>query len=78
MVLRMKTYRELKEFLNSLNEEQLSADVSVIIVPTYRCENPKDMDDYETYGEFFEMQNFGIAKESSILDNGHPYLVTCT
>lgn len=73
----MKTYRELKEFVNSLNEEQLNDEVSIVIVPRFRCTEPKNMDDYENYGEFFEMQNFGIAKESSILMDGHPYLVTC-
>jgi hypothetical protein len=62
--------------LETLTEEQLDSDISIAVVPSFRCANPETMSDCETYGEFFEMENFGISSDSFVLDDGHPYLVT--
>ena len=54
------TYKELKEKLDKLTEEQLMTDVTIF-----------DTVERQFYGGI----DFGITDESDVLDAGHPYFI---
>lgn len=52
------TWRELRDKLNSLTDEQLDTDVTIA----------------DASGEFHPMDSFAITDETDVLDAGHPYI----
>lgn len=70
------TFRELREFLDTLDEGQLDCDVTVGVV-AQGSESDKDRDDQELFlrtAEFYACDIWGATIDCDILDNGHPYL----
>lgn len=56
----MKTYQDLKKFINSLSEEQLQKDIAFV----------------DNQDEYYSVKLKGeVEGEDDVLDESHPYLI---
>jgi hypothetical protein len=72
------TFRELKEFLGTLTEEQLDCDVVIGVVDSDVVSGVgadlEDQSSFDECAEYYTCYTHGVSVESTALDDGHPYL----
>jgi hypothetical protein len=72
------TFRDLKEFLGTLTDEQLDSDVTIGVVDSDVANSGgvdlEDQSSFDECAEYYACYIYGVSVGSSTLDDGHPYL----
>jgi hypothetical protein len=78
MKMKFITYKDLKDFLNSLSDEQLNMNVTIGVISnvTISSENVdvNSHEEFDEHAEYFGCSITNIACGSSTLDDNHPYI----